>query len=149
MLSDLGYDIGTTLVYLGMGLALLTAGFYALDAVTPGKLGELIMGGGNGGRRPSINAGLLAAASMVATSLIVFTALWTNVHDGFGQSVLWTMVFGLIGVAAQALGFKIIDWLTPGDLGRALTEHDPLHGGTLLASAAQLAVALVVVVSIA
>lgn len=160
MLPDLLYGVLATVVYLVMGVGLLVAGFLALDAVTPGRLGDLLMGrDGTAGTAvpPSPDAGVLAAASMLATGVVVFTALWTNVHDGLGRSVLWTLVFGLLGVAAQTASFKVVDLLTPGDLGAVVTQVDRpghqggsrLHPATLLAAAAQLATAGVVVAAIA
>ena len=147
MLDDLLYGIGATLVYLAMGVGLLVAGFLALDAVTPGRLGHLVMG--RGSTRPSMGAGLLAAAAMLATGLVVFTALWTNVQDGFGRTVVFTVVFGLIGVVAQAASFKVVDLLTPGRLGDEVLGPDRVHPAALLAAAAQLATAGVVCASIA
>ena len=152
MLTDLASGVGLTLLYAVMGLALLVAGFYALDHVTPGKLGELIMGHtAEGGRteEPSMNAGVLAATSLVATAAIVFTALWTNVADGVGQAVAATLVYGLLGIVLQVVGFLGVDAVTPGRLSRAICEHGRLHPATLLAAGAQLAVAAVVVASIA
>lgn len=155
MFSDLLYGVIATVVYLLMGVGLLVAGFLALDAVTPGRLGDLLMGRAEDGSAvsPSLDAGVLAAASMLATGLVVFTALWTNVHDGLGRSVLWTLVFGLIGVVAQTASFKVVDLLTPGDLGAVVTDvgrpHDRIHPATLLAAAAQLATAGVVIAAIA
>lgn len=147
MLDELLYGTGATLLHLAMGVGLLVAGFLALDAVTPGRLGHLVMG--REGRPPSMGAGLLAAAAMVATGLVVFTALWTNVQDGLGRTVLFTMVFGLIGVAAQAGSFKVVDLLTPGRLGDEVLGHERVHPAALLAAAAQLATAGVVCASIA
>ena len=149
MLSDLLYDVVATLVYLAMGVGLLAAGFAALDAVTPGRLPDLVMGSRDGGTPPSMSAGLLSAAAMVATGAVVFTALWTNVRDGLGQAVLWTLVFGLIGVLAQAASFRLVDLITPGRLGEEIWRHRGLHPAALLAAAAQLATAAVVVASIA
>ncbi len=155
MSSDLLSGVVAAVVYLLMGVGLLVAGFFALDAVTPGRLGDLLMGRAPDGSAvpPSVDAGVLAAASMLATGIVVFTALWTNVQDGLARSVLWTVVFGLIGVVAQTASFKVVDLLTPGDLGKVVTDvdrpHDRLHPATLLAAAAQLATAGVVVAAIA
>ena len=139
--------LAATLVYAAMGLALLGLGVVVLDAITPGRLGRLVMG--DDGTPPSMNAGVLAAASLVATALVVFTALWTNVRDGLGAAVLWTLVFGVVGIALQALAVKLVDWLTPGDLATVVLAAERLHPATVVAAATQLAVAAVVVASIA
>ena len=151
-MDGLGYDILATLVYAGMGVALLIIGFLMLDAITPGKLGHQIMGDHDGtgsGRRPSINAGLLAMFSQLSIGLIIFTALWTNVDDSLGEAVAWTLIFGLLGIALQALIFKLVDLATPGQLAYVLMEHDPLHGATLFAGGSMLAAAGIVCASIA
>lgn len=136
-----------TVVYAAMGLVLLGLGVAVLDAITPGRLGRLVMG--EDGAPPSMNAGVLAAASLVATALVVFTALWTNVQDGLGSAVLWTLVFGVLGIALQALAVRLVDWVTPGDLAAVVLATERLHPATVVAAAAQLAVAAVVVASIA
>ena len=153
MIDDLASGAGLTLLYAAMGLALLVAGFFALDLVTPGRLGAHIMGHSGSAdepaRPPSMNAAVLAAASLLATAAIVFTALWTNVADGIGQAVAATLVYGLLGIVVQVVGFLGVDAVTPGRLGAAVVRGERLHPATVLASASQLAVAAVVVASIA
>ena len=31
-----------------------------------------------------------------------------------GESLLWSVVFGLLGIVLTVLGYKVFDWLTPG-----------------------------------
>ena len=47
------------LAYTGVGLAILVAGFYVLDLLTPGKLGQLVMEGNPG-------AALVSATSLLS-----------------------------------------------------------------------------------
>ena len=42
----------------------------------------------------------------------------------FGESVLATVVFGGIGIIMAILGFKIFDWLTPGNLQQEIFEKN-------------------------
>ena len=95
------------LAYTGVGLAMLVAGFYRARLMTPGKLGTLVMEGNPG-------AGLLAGVSLVSLGLILFFAIfftgagWDGLDDA--------LVFGIVGVVAQAVGVFILDLLIPGKL---------------------------------
>ena len=50
---------------------------------------------------------------------IIFASIWTNATSGFGQALLYTVVFGVLGVVLQAVAFVALDLLTPGRLGAA------------------------------
>ena len=56
------------LAYSGVGLVVLVVGFYVLDLLTPGKLGQLVMDGNPG-------AGLLAATGLASLGLIMYFAI--------------------------------------------------------------------------
>ena len=137
MLASIGYAVA----YTGVGLALLALGFFALDLLTPGRLGRHIA------EERSINAGIVLAAGFLAQGAVVFTAIWTNATSGFGDALLWTVVFGVLGVLLQAVAFLVLDVITPGKLGAHLTEV-PFHPASLVLAAVQLAVAGIVVASI-
>jgi uncharacterized membrane protein YjfL (UPF0719 family) len=134
-------SIGYAAAYTGVGIALLVLGFYALDLLTPGHLGRHIA------EERSINAGIVLAAGFLAQGAVVFTAIWTNATSGFGDALLWTVVFGVLGVLLQAVAFLVLDLITPGKLGAHLTEV-PFHPASLVFGAVQLAVAAIVVASI-
>ena len=40
------------------------------------------------------------------------------------DGVLSTLLYGFIGIMMAALGFKVVDWLTPGDLKEQIAEHE-------------------------
>jgi hypothetical protein len=130
------------LTYSAIGVLLLGTGFLALDLLTPGRLGRQIM------EERSMSAALIAAAGMLGLGLVIFTAIWTNAAAGFGSALAWTVAFGLLGIVAQTAAFLLLDLITPGRLGDVVTSRE-LHPGAVLAAAGQLAVALVVVASIA
>jgi len=96
------------LAYSGVGLVVLVVGFYVLDALTPGKLGHLVMEGNPG-------AGLLAATGLASLGLILYFAIhftgagWDGLDDA--------AIFGLVGVLVQAVGFFVLDMVIPGKLG--------------------------------
>ena len=137
MLASIGY----ALAYTGVGVALLTLGFFALDLLTPGHLGRHIW------EERSINAGVVLAAGFLGQGAIAFTTIWTNATSGFGTALLYTVVFGILGVLLQAAAFVVLDLITPGRLGVVVTEV-PFHPAALVTAASQLAVAAIIVASI-
>ena len=137
MLVNIGYAVA----YTGVGILLLVVGALALDLLTPGHLARHIY------EERSVNAGIALAAGFLAQGSIAFTTIWTNATSGFGQALLYTVVFGLLGVLLQAIAFLILDLLTPGKLGAMLTQV-PFHPASLVTAASQLAVAAIIVASI-
>lgn len=138
LVASLGYAV----VYAVVGLLLLALGFAALDAVTPGRLGTHIL------EARSVNAAMVASAGLIGLALVVFTAIWTNATSGFGHALVWTIAFGLLGVLMQVVAFLVLDLATPGRLGDVVVQV-PFHPAALLAASAQLAVAGIIVASIA
>jgi len=122
----------------GVGLVVLVVGFYVLDLLTPGKLGQLVMDGNPG-------AGLLAATGLASLGLIMYFAIhftgagWDGLDDA--------AVFGLVGVLVQAVGFFVLDMVIPGKLG----DHcfnPTLHPAAYVTAGIQVSVALVVCASL-
>jgi uncharacterized membrane protein YjfL (UPF0719 family) len=130
--------VGQVLAYSGVGLVVLVAGFVVIDVLTPGKLGALVMEG-------NPNAAVLTATALVSLGLIMWFAIfftgagWHGLDDA--------LVYGAVGVGAQAVGFVVLDLLTPGKLG-VVCEAKELHPATLVSAAVQVAVALVVCASL-
>jgi len=126
------------LAYSGVGLVVLVVGFFVLDLLTPGKLGQLVMEGNPG-------AGLLAATGLASLGLILYFAIhftgagWDGLDDA--------AIFGLVGVLVQAVGFFVLDMVIPGKLG----DHcfnPTLHPAAYVAAGIQVSVALVVCASL-
>jgi uncharacterized membrane protein YjfL (UPF0719 family) len=134
-------SIGYAVAYTGVGIVLLTLGFYALDLLTPGHLGRHIY------EDRSVNAALTLSAGFLGQGAIVFASIWTNATSGFGLALLYTVAFGVLGVALQAVAFVVLDLITPGKLGVHLTERQ-FHPASLVSAAVQLAVAAIIVASI-
>jgi uncharacterized membrane protein YjfL (UPF0719 family) len=139
MLQNLLYAV----VYLLVGLALLILAGLVVDLLTPGRLVAHVVTG------RSYSAALVLAAALIGQGLVIFTAIWTNAESGFGDALLWTVAFGLLGIVLTAAAFALVDVLTPGKLGRLLMEPGPVQPIALVAAAAHLAVAGIVVASIA
>ena len=53
------------------------------------------------------------------------------------------LLYGFVGIALLALGYRVIDWLTPGHLGRQLCEDRNRNLGVIV-SAAMLAIGIIV-----
>ncbi|WP_425955675.1 DUF350 domain-containing protein [Xylanimonas sp. McL0601] len=127
--------------YCLLGTVMLVAAWHVLDLLTPGRLGERL--------RESHSAALVAGTWMVAQGAIVFTAIWTNADAGLGTELAWTTSFGLLGILLQTLAFRLVDVVTPGHLGEELTLPGPVTPLARVCAGVVVAVALVVVASIA
>ena len=134
-------SIGFAAAYTGVGIALLVLGFYALDLLTPGNLGRHIA------EHRSLNAAIAVSGGFLGQGAIVFASIWTNATSGFGRALLYTVVFGILGVVLQAVAFVALDVLVPGRLGEHLMEP-AFHPASLISAAVQLAVAAIIVASI-
>jgi uncharacterized membrane protein YjfL (UPF0719 family) len=134
-------SIGYAVAYTGVGIALLVLGFVVLDLLTPGHLGRHIY------ESRSVNAALTLSAAFLGQGAIVFASIWTNATSGFGRALLYTVVFGVLGVLLQAVAFVVLDLITPGRLGAHLMEPG-FHPASLVSAAAELAVAAIIVASI-
>ena len=134
-------SIGFAVAYTGVGIVLLVLGFYALDLLTPGHLGRHIA------ENRSVNSALVLAAGFLGQGAIVFASIWTNGTSAFGLALLYTVVFGILGVLLQAVAFVVLDLITPGKLGEHLMEP-AFHPASLVSAAVQLAVAAIIVASI-
>lgn len=130
--------VGQVLAYSGVGVVVLVLGFVVIDALTPGKLGALVMEG-------NANAAVLAATTLVSLGLILWFAIFFTGEAWHGLDD--ALVYGVVGVAAQAIGFVVLDALTPGKLG-VVCEQPKLHPAVLVSAAIQLAMALIVCASL-
>jgi uncharacterized membrane protein YjfL (UPF0719 family) len=128
-------------VYLGVGIALLILAAFVVDLLTPGRLVTHVVN--------SYSSALVLAAALLGQGLVIFTAIWTNAESGFGDALLWTVAFGLLGVVLTAVAFLVVDLLTPGKLGDILAQAGPVQPVALVTAAAHLAVAGIVIASIA
>jgi uncharacterized membrane protein YjfL (UPF0719 family) len=126
------------LAYTGVGLGILAVGFYVLDLLTPGSLGKGVMEGNPG-------AALLSLTTLISLGLILWFAIF---FTGAGWSGLDdALVFGLVGVAAQAAGFFILDLLIPGKLAQYCFQPT-LHPAAWVMAGTEIAVSLIVAASL-
>jgi uncharacterized membrane protein YjfL (UPF0719 family) len=134
-------SIGFAAAYTGVGIALLVLGFYSFDLLTPGNLGRHIS------EHRSVNAAVAVSGGFLGQGAIVFASIWTNATSGFGRALLYTVVFGVLGVVLQAVAFLALDVIIPGRLGQHLMDAQ-FHPACLVSAAVQLSVAAIIVASI-
>jgi hypothetical protein len=142
-------------IFLAVGIPILIAGWFVLDALTPGhKLGEKLNPApldGSGALRQvggegSHSAALVVSAWMIMQALIVLTAIWTNAHGtDFGEALGWTVAFSVIGLALQSAAFIALDAITPGNLGDEVCIPGPVVPLAKVAAANIVAVGLIVI----
>ena len=136
--------VAQILAYTGVGLVILVIGFFVLDLLTPGNLGKQVVEG-------NPNAALLSAATMVSLGIVLWFAIYATDPGWAGLDE--TAVFGLVSVAAQAVGFLVLDLVTPGKLGEELMTGGAsagarLHPGTWVSASVQVAIALIIASSL-
>jgi hypothetical protein len=141
VLADLLSGAGRSIVFGLLGIGLMALGFVLVDLLTPGKLRMLIWVDKNP------NAALLLAANQLGIAAIVFTAIFTS-YDDFGQGLLSTLIFGIIGIAVMGFAFVVLDWLTPGKLGDVICTPER-HPGAMVSAASHFGAALIVCACIA
>lgn len=116
----LGQGVLATLLYFAVGFAVLALGFLVLDLLTPGNLRQQVYID----RNP--NAAILLGGNHLALAAIVVTAILTS-NDSLGQGLVDSAVYGLVGIALQALALRLLDAFVPGHL-RALVAEPRMCG---------------------
>jgi len=153
VLTDLLDALFHAVVYAGVGGAMLVAGYYVLDLVTPGHLGSHLLGVDERGEASvhaqSKSAAVVTSAWLLSNALVLFTAIWTNGETSLGWALIGTVAFGAVGIALNAVMLFIIDAITPGQLRTIVTEPGPVRPLAYVAASTSLAVAAVVCASIA
>ena len=113
--TSLAQGVVATLLYFVVGVVVLGLGFLALDLLTPGNLRHQVYVD----RNP--NAAILLGSNHLALAVIVVTAIMTSA-DSLLQGLLDSAVYGVLGVALQAVALRVLDAVVPGHLRRLVTE---------------------------
>ena len=140
LVEDLSHGVLASLAYGGVGATVLVGGYAALDMLTPGSLRHLVYEHRNKG------AAILAGSHLLALAAIVTTAILTS-GDDLGTGVLDSAVYGLLGAVLLAVAFKLVDRLTPGELGHLITE-EPTHPAVWVTGAFQVGLGAVLAAAI-
>jgi uncharacterized membrane protein YjfL (UPF0719 family) len=137
--SLLGHSVAAIALYAIVGLALIVLGFFVLDWTTPGPLRTLVQA-----RRP--NAAAVAASGLASLSLVVVMAIFSSSGDLL-DGLIKTLVFGVLGIVAQALSVRIVELITGIDIGGVLAD-ERYTPEVLVVVAAHFGVGLIVAASI-
>ncbi|GAA4417799.1 DUF350 domain-containing protein [Actinokineospora soli] len=137
--TDLARGIGAIALYAIVGLVLMLIGFYAIDWTTPGKLSDLVRAG-----RP--NAVIVTASGMVSMALIIVVAIFFSASD-LTAGLITSVVYGLIGIIAQVLAVRTLEWVTKLDVGSTI-EDERFAPASVVVAAVHIALGLIVAVAI-
>jgi uncharacterized membrane protein YjfL (UPF0719 family) len=137
--SNIGRGVGAIVLYALLGALLMLIGFWAIDITTPGKLNQLVRDG-----RPG--AVLVTAAGMISMAFIVVVAIW-SASGLLAEGLLAALIFGLVGIIAQAAAVRLLEWVTGIRIGEVLAA-DELSAEAWVVAAAHVALGLVVAVAI-
>jgi uncharacterized membrane protein YjfL (UPF0719 family) len=135
----IGSGIGAILLYAVLGVLLMLLGFFAVDLTTPGPLNRQVRAG-------APNAVLVTAAGMVGIAFIVVVSIYTSTGDLL-DGLLSTLIFGIVGVVAQVLGARLLEWVTGIEMGKMLAAES-VQAQAWLVGAVHIALGLVVAVAI-
>jgi len=118
-MDDFLTEIASGLLYGALGIVLMALGYWMIDLLTPGKLGELIV---VQRRRP---AAIVTAAGLIGVGAVVTTSI-ASADGSLGEGLAETAGYGGVGVIMLGVAFVVIDMLTPEKLGDLVCEEgDP------------------------
>ncbi|HET9142722.1 MAG TPA: DUF350 domain-containing protein [Actinophytocola sp.] len=137
--GGLGEGIGAIALYAVLGVILMLIGFYAIDFTTPGKLSDLVRAG-----RP--NAVIVTASGMLSMAFIIVIAIFGSGGD-LAAGLIQSLVFGLVGIIAQVLAVRLLEWTTRLDVG-ATIESERFAPGSIVVAAVHFALGLVVAAAV-
>ncbi|MGW4095499.1 DUF350 domain-containing protein [Mycobacterium sp. NPDC004974] len=137
--SVLGHGVSAIVLYSIVGVALLILGFYVIDWTTPGPLRALVQAG-----RP--NAAAITASGVVSMALIIVLAIYSSSGDLI-QGLITTLVFGLLGIAAQAFSVRLVGAIKGIDIGGVLAS-EKFTPQVLVVTASYLAFGLIIAAAI-
>ncbi|MFC0115895.1 DUF350 domain-containing protein [Kibdelosporangium aridum] len=137
--AQLGRGIGAIALYAIVGLALILAGFYAIDWTTPGKLSDLVRTG-----KP--NAVLVTSAGLVSMAFIIVLAITSSASD-LTAGLITSLVYGLLGIIVQVAAVRILEWATRIDIGEVI-QSEKFSPASVVVASAHVALGLVVAVAI-
>ncbi|MCH5644038.1 MULTISPECIES: DUF350 domain-containing protein [unclassified Gordonia (in: high G+C Gram-positive bacteria)] len=139
-IGDIALNAAYAAAYSGVGVLLMLISFAVLDVLTPGNLRHQLWADRNR------NAGILVATNLLSVAIIVTAAIVSS-EGRLAVGLTYTVVYTIIGMAAMALTFVIVDLFTPGKLGELVVDteshpavwvHGVTHVGTALIIAASI-----------
>lgn len=140
MVSDVFGEVGIAATYGLVGLVLMAVGFVLVDVLTPGNLREQIWVHRNR------NAAILLASNLLGVGIIVATAIAAS-QGNWGEGLLSTAAYGILGLVLMGVSFVVLDAFTPGKLGEILVEQES-HPAVYVTAASHISVSAIVAVAI-
>lgn len=137
--SIIAHGAAAIWLYAAVGFVLMTIGFFVLDWTTPGPLRQMVRVG-------LPNAAVISAAGLLSQAFVIVLAIYTA-SGNIAEGLFRTLVFGLIGIAAQTICMRLIEWVLGIDVGELLAQRK-FAPTTLVVAAAYVAVGLVIATAI-
>src|SRR5215472_14119314 len=131
----LSHGVPAILSYALLGLLLLLLGYYVTDWTTPGKLSAIIR------TEHNPNAAMLAASGVAGVALIVVAAIFTS-GGSLIEGLTETLVFGVVGIAAQAVASLVFERVIGMDPRRLVSEQ-ALSPASVLIGVTRVAIGLI------
>ncbi|GLY72437.1 DUF350 domain-containing protein [Actinoallomurus iriomotensis] len=138
--TALGKGAGAIAAYTALGLVLLIIGFLAVDLATPGRLTTIIRTNRNA------NATLLAVCGVSAVGLVVAASIFAS-GGKLLEGLIATLVWGLVGIAAQLVASVIVRYLLGVDVA-GLMAKEKLEPSAILLGATQATVGLITAIAV-
>ena len=140
-MQDYLEDLASVLAYGGLGIVLLVAGFFVIDALTPGRLGQELV------ERRSANAAIVVGAGLLAIGAVITSSIAASLEDSLIKGLGSALGYGVAGIVLQGVAFKVMDVITPGRLGDVIYDRQVapiavVHAAFSLAVGAMLAASI-------
>ncbi len=140
-MQDYIEDLASVLAYGALGIGLLVAGFYVIDALTPGRLGQELV------ERRSANAAIVVGAGLLAIGAVVTSSIAASLEDDLLKGLGSALGYGVAGIVLQGVAFRVMDTITPGRLGDVIYDRQVapiamVHAAFSLAVGAMLAASI-------
>jgi hypothetical protein len=139
-MTDVWQGIAASVIFTVIGVVLLFGAVLLTDFLTPGSLRQQIWTDRNKG------AAVFLSSALLGIGAIIFTAITSSVGN-LGARASMVAVFGGIGLLLMAGAFLLVDLVTPGRLGDAVTDV-ALHPAVWVSAAMNVSLAAIVCASI-
>ena len=140
-MQDYIEDLASVFAYGALGIGLLVVGFFVIDALTPGRLGQELV------ERRSTNAAIVVGAGLLAVGAVVTSSIAASLEDDLLKGLGSALGYGVAGIILQGVAFRVMDTITPGRLGDVIYDRQVapiavVHAAFSLAVGAMLAASI-------
>ncbi len=140
-MQDYIEDLASVFAYGALGIGLLVVGFFVIDALTPGRLGQELV------ERRSTNAAIVVGAGLLAVGAVVTSSISASLEDDLLKGLGSALGYGVAGIVLQGVAFRVMDTITPGRLGDVIYDRQVapiavVHAAFSLAVGAMLAASI-------